>query len=167
MLGEDVQLRLDTLSRRDSQQTLSHTGREARHRRARARHLAVRVGEQALVLVEGDEPYCLSSAQHVLSNTLPSVDGLPLDKSAQGHSRENVRIPALAEFPIMSVVHPAYHCGPNGGHGSFLPSASRRFSCVLVLATVPSSGRTVSSAFLSHHMSRCVSHVHNSSCPSA
>lgn len=36
---------------------------------------------------------------------------------------------------MMSVVHPAYHCGPNGGHGSFCPSASRRFSCVLVLAT--------------------------------
>lgn len=48
-----------------------------------------------------------------------------------------VRIPALAELPMMSVVHPAYHCGPNGGHGSFLPSASRRLSCVLVLATAP------------------------------
>lgn len=51
---------------------------------------------------------------------------------------------------MMSVVHPAYHCGPNGGHGSFLPSASRRLSCVLVLATVASSGRTVSSAFVPH-----------------
>lgn len=61
-------------------------------------------------------------------------------------------MPALAEFPMMSVVHPAYHCGPNGGHGSFLPSARRRLSCVLVLATVTSSGRTVSSAFIPHHM---------------
>lgn len=52
----------------------------------------------------------------------------------------------------MSVVHPAYHCGPNGGHGSFLPSASRRFSCVLVLATVASGGRAIPSALLPHHI---------------
>lgn len=45
-------------------------------------------------------------------------------------------MPALAEFPMMSVVQPAYHCDPNGGHGSFLPSARRRLSCVLVFATV-------------------------------
>lgn len=51
----DIQLRLDALGRRDSQQTLSNTGRETRQRRARARHLALRVGEQPLVLVEGDE----------------------------------------------------------------------------------------------------------------
>lgn len=51
----DIQLRLDALGRRDSQQALSNTGRETRQRRARARHLAFRVGEKALVLVEGDE----------------------------------------------------------------------------------------------------------------
>ena len=44
-------------------------------------------------------------------------------------------MPAFKEFPIMSVVQPAYHCEPKGGHGSFLPSGRRRFSCVLVLAT--------------------------------
>lgn len=43
-------------------------------------------------------------------------------------------MPALIELPIMSVVHPAYHCLPNGGHGSFLPSASLRLSCVRVFA---------------------------------
>lgn len=54
---------------------------------------------------------------------------------------------------MMSVVHPAYHCDPNGGHGSFWPSASRRLSCVLVLATAAGSRRAVSSAFLPNHTS--------------
>ena len=44
-------------------------------------------------------------------------------------------MPAFAELPITSVVHPAYHALPKGGHGSFCPSASRRLSCVLVFAT--------------------------------
>lgn len=48
----------------------------------------------------------------------------------------NLLMPALIELPIMSVVHPAYHCLPNGGHGSFFPSASLRLSCVRVFATV-------------------------------
>jgi hypothetical protein len=39
-------------------------------------------------------------------------------------------------FPTISVVHPAYHCAPNGGHGNFLPSGNLLFSCVLVFATV-------------------------------
>ena len=46
-----------------------------------------------------------------------------------------IRMPALAALPMISVVHPAYHCDPNGGHGSFCPSASLRLSCVLVFAT--------------------------------
>lgn len=46
-----------------------------------------------------------------------------------------IRMPALAAFPMISVVQPAYHCDPNGGHGSFCPSASLRLSCVLVFAT--------------------------------
>lgn len=37
---------------------------------------------------------------------------------------------------MINVVHPAYHCRPNGGHGSFCPAANLRLSCVLVLATV-------------------------------
>jgi hypothetical protein len=45
-------------------------------------------------------------------------------------------MPALAELPMISVVHPAYHCEPNGGHGSFWPAANLRLSCVRVLATV-------------------------------
>jgi len=51
------------------------------------------------------------------------------------------RIPAFNEFPIISVVQPAYHCLPNGGHGSFFPSGKRRLSCVLVLATIVALGR--------------------------
>lgn len=47
----------------------------------------------------------------------------------------NSRIPALAEFPMINVVHPAYHCFPNGGHGSFFESGNLRLSCVRVLAT--------------------------------
>lgn len=42
---------------------------------------------------------------------------------------------------MMSVVHPAYHCAPKGGHGSFLPSASRLLSCDLVFATAHISGQ--------------------------
>jgi hypothetical protein len=52
---KDIQLRLDTLRRRDSQQTLSNTSRETSQRRPRARDLALGVGEQPFVLVEGDE----------------------------------------------------------------------------------------------------------------
>ena len=44
-------------------------------------------------------------------------------------------MPAFNELPIISVVHPAYHCLPNGGHGSFLPSASLRLSWDRVFAT--------------------------------
>ena len=44
-------------------------------------------------------------------------------------------MPAFAELPITSVVQPAYHALPKGGHGSFCPSASRRLSCVRVFAT--------------------------------
>jgi len=37
---------------------------------------------------------------------------------------------------MINVVHPAYHCDPKGGQGSFFPSASRRFNCDLVFATI-------------------------------
>jgi hypothetical protein len=50
-------------------------------------------------------------------------------------SNATKRIPAFKEFPIMSVVHPAYHAFPKGGHGSFAESANRRFNCVRVFAT--------------------------------
>lgn len=59
-----------------------------------------------------------------------------------------LRMPALAELPIISVVHPAYHCAPNGGQGSFFPSGRRRLSCVLVLATVQHVYQFLSSIFL-------------------
>lgn len=36
---------------------------------------------------------------------------------------------------MMRVVHPAYHCLPNGGQGSFFPSGNLRLSCERVLAT--------------------------------
>ena len=51
---------------------------------------------------------------------------------------DDLRIPALAELPMIRVVHPAYHCLPNGGHGSFFPSANRRFNCDRVFATMKS-----------------------------
>jgi hypothetical protein len=56
-LGRGVQRGLDALGRRDGQQRLGHAGAEAGQDGARARHLAVCVGEQLLVLVEGDESY--------------------------------------------------------------------------------------------------------------
>jgi hypothetical protein len=49
-------------------------------------------------------------------------------------------MPAFKEFPIINVVQPAYHCLPNGGHGSFFPSGKRLLSCVLVLATIGALG---------------------------
>lgn len=49
-----------------------------------------------------------------------------------------VRMPAFSEFPIISVVHPAYHALPNGGQPNFLPSGNRRLSCVRVFATAHS-----------------------------
>lgn len=36
---------------------------------------------------------------------------------------------------MIRVVHPAYHWGPNGGHGSFFESGSFRLSCDRVFAT--------------------------------
>ncbi len=48
--------------------------------------------------------------------------------------RRGVRIPAFSEFPIINVVHPAYHAFPKGGHGNFAASGNRRFNCILVFA---------------------------------
>lgn len=59
----------------------------------------------------------------------------------QHSSTVDVRMPALSEFPMISVVQPAYHCLPNGGHGSFLPSARRRLSWERVFATAGPLGR--------------------------
>ncbi len=55
---------------------------------------------------------------------------------------QDVRIPALSEFPMIKVVHPAYHCLPKGGHGSFCELGKRRLSCDLVLATRRTMGQS-------------------------
>lgn len=128
----DVQLCLDALRRRHREQRLSHARREARQRRAGPGHLPLRVGKEPLVLIEGDESYAPRA-------TTPSASASPPTRAMQCSAlqcRDDIRMPALAELPMMSVVQPAYHCGPNGGQGSFLPSARRRLSCVLVFATV-------------------------------
>jgi hypothetical protein len=52
----------------------------------------------------------------------------------------DVLMPAFRELPMIRVVQPAYHCFPNGGHGSFLPSANLRLSCDRVFATKTRSG---------------------------
>lgn len=120
-VGRGVQSRLDTLSRGNCQQRLGHAGAETGQHGARTGHLAVLVGEEFFVLVEGDESWeGVSHGLFFLRYMAQSCD---------------VRMPALAELPMISVVHPAYHCRPNGGHGSFWPSGSRRLSCDLVLAT--------------------------------
>ena len=36
---------------------------------------------------------------------------------------------------MINEVHPAYHCGPNVGHGSFFASGNLRLSCERVFAT--------------------------------
>jgi hypothetical protein len=41
---------------------------------------------------------------------------------------------------MIKVVHPAYHCLPNGGQGSFFDSGNRLLSCVRVFATVDEGG---------------------------
>jgi hypothetical protein len=52
-------------------------------------------------------------------------------------------IPALSEFPIISVVHPAYHWLPNGGHGSFCPGVS----WLLILCSCKNPDTTQSPAY--------------------
>jgi hypothetical protein len=69
----------------------------------------------------------------------------------------NLLMPAFSELPMIRVVQPAYHCLPNGGHGSFLPSASLRLSCDRVFATVEGQvcgaiGRMVSIAYTQQDM---------------
>jgi hypothetical protein len=56
---------------------------------------------------------------------------------------DDVLMPAFNELPIIKVVQPAYHCLPNGGHGSFFPSGSLRLSCDRVFATKIRSGTFV------------------------
>lgn len=51
-------------------------------------------------------------------------------------SNATKRTPAFRELPIISVVQPAYHAGPNFGHGSLSAPDSRWLSCVRVLATI-------------------------------
>lgn len=63
---------------------------------------------------------------------------MPTSSQKDNEALMYVRIPAFSEFPMISVVHPAYHALPNGGHPSFLPSGSRRLSCVRVFATTHS-----------------------------
>jgi hypothetical protein len=46
----------------------------------------------------------------------------------------HILMPAFNELPMIKVVHPAYHCLPNGGHGSFFPSGNLRLSCDRVFA---------------------------------
>ena len=48
--------------------------------------------------------------------------------------KKHILIPAFNEFPIISVVHPAYQALPNFGHGSFPLSGNLLFSCVRVFA---------------------------------
>lgn len=85
---KDVQLRLDTLGRRDSQQALSNTSREARHCRAGSRNLAICVREQPLVLIECDESCCPSSAQYVLSHPIGPACASSLQRGKDTSTRK-------------------------------------------------------------------------------
>lgn len=124
-----AQLCLDTLRRRHRQQTLRHAGRESCESCARPGDFTLGISEEALVLVEGDESCRTTNHDFSHANLFFFPFRYP--------ERERcVRMPAFAEFPMINVVHPAYHCFPNGGQGSFWPSGRRRLSCVLVFATV-------------------------------
>lgn len=90
--------------------------------------------------VRGPEMFPSASARSLLywSNaTKPGRGAREAEVSEPSRAEEayHSRIPAFSELPMIKVVHPAYHCRPNGGHGSFCPAARRRLSCVLVLAT--------------------------------
>lgn len=76
-------------------------------------------------------------------SSAPQVDSI-ICQEVIGERRYTL-IPAFNEFPITNVVHPAYHAAPNGGQGSFLPSAKRRFNCVRVFATKVSPRQPLSS----------------------
>ena len=51
------------------------------------------------------------------------------------YNRLDGRMAAFNEFPMIRVVHPAYHAFPKDGQPSFCPSGRRRLSCDRVLAT--------------------------------
>lgn len=51
------ELRLDTLKRRDSNQTLRRTSQKPRHHRHRPTNVALRIAEKSSVLIERHEPH--------------------------------------------------------------------------------------------------------------
>ena len=62
--------------------------------------------------------------------TVPGPDIFPSASESNDLYVSNATnlMPALIEFPIIKVVHPAYHCCPKRGQGSFFPSGNLRFS---------------------------------------
>src|SRR5438874_1663633 len=70
------------------------------------------------------------------ATTVRGPDILPSASSRSDLYASNAtnRMPAFNEFPMISVVHPAYHCLPNGGQGNFLESGNLRLSCMRVFA---------------------------------
>lgn len=77
-------------------------------------------------------PFLTSSSTHRL-HALEYT--MPISAQKDDGAVMYVRIPAFSEFPIISVVHPAYHALPNGGQPSFCPSGNRRLSWERVFAT--------------------------------
>jgi hypothetical protein len=92
------------------------------------------------ITVRGPETLPSASANNALywsnatkpAGTPSACSHIPTVAAERWH---DIRIPAFNEFPIMSVVHPAYHAFPNGGQGSFFASGNLRLSCVRVFAT--------------------------------
>jgi hypothetical protein len=74
------------------------------------------------------------------ANTVLGPDNFPSSSTSKFLYASNAknRTPALTEFPTTAVVQPAYHSGPNLGHGAgFVPGlllARRRFSWLRVFA---------------------------------
>lgn len=120
----DGHLRFDAFEWRDCQKRLCKTSSKTRDHSLRARNLAIFVLEEGLEEVKGDKTWIQTTNKR---GSTRRVEHRPVIS--------NLRMPALAEFPMISVVHPAYHWLPNGGHGNFLPSGNLRLSCVRVLAT--------------------------------
>lgn len=125
------QLRLYTFSRSNGQKRLSHPGAKASNDCSGSRNLPILVLKQRHERIKRDKPCIDYNNPETEALTLLT----PKPASLITPVRSNSRIPALTEFPTINVVHPAYHCFPNGGHGSFFESGSLRLSCDRVFAT--------------------------------
>lgn len=122
--SKDSQCSFDAFKWRNGQQRLRDSSPKPSNHSPRPGYMSSLILQHRLVGIECHEP-CVAS--HHPPERLADAD--PQEKW------QDARIPALREFPIISVVHPAYQGFPKAGHASLLLSGNLRLSCVRVLAT--------------------------------